>query len=140
MYAFFFTTTYCWFILFYAMETNKKHRKETIILLLADMRNYRLIEGLQSVGLNTEKFYTNFTDLVLEKMGFEDYADQELCMWYEEMLLQTIHKELYYYIFHERQLAEQLYNLIELKRKNMYENKTPSLRVVWGGLLKKWMK
>jgi hypothetical protein len=123
------------------MEKNTTHRKETIILLLADMRNHRLIEGLQSVGLNTEKFYTNFTDLVLEKMGFEDYADRELSAWYEEMMLQSIHKELHYYIFHERQLAEKLYDLIELKREKMYADKTPpsSLRVVWGGLFKKWM-
>jgi hypothetical protein len=121
------------------METTPVNRREIIILLLADMRNTRLIEGLKSAGLHTENFYTKLTDLILQKMGFEQYADESLCSWYEDTLRKLIDKDLHYYIFHERELAEHLFDLMELKKHAIQKIAPQPLRVVWGGLFKKWM-
>lgn len=127
---------YC---LFFAMETTQTNRKEIIILLLADMRNSRLILGLRSVGLNTDNFYTNLTDLILQKMGFDNYADKTICAWYEDTLHTLIDKELHYYVFHERELAEHMYDLMELKKYSVQEIASEPHRMVWGGWLKKWI-
>jgi len=121
------------------MEITTINRKEIIILLLADMRNSRLIMGLRSVGLDTDNFYTNLTDLILQKMGFNNYTDKGLCSWYEDTLHTLIDKELHYYIFHERELAEHMYDLMELKRHAMKEIEPQPFRVIWGGLFKKWV-
>ncbi len=121
------------------METTRTNRKEVIILLLADMRNSRLIMGLRAVGLNTDNFYTNLTDLILQKMGFENHTDKSICAWYEDTLHTLIDKELHYYVFHERELAEHMYDLMELKKHSVQQIEPTPFRVVWGGLLKKWV-
>jgi len=120
------------------MNTMNVNRKEVIILLLADMRNSRLILGLQAVGLNTDNFYTNLTDLILEKMGFEDVADIRLRAWYEDTMHTLIDRDLNYYIFHEHLLAEHLYELIAGKRISLDNTPQELLEIAWGGKLKKW--
>jgi hypothetical protein len=120
------------------MNTMNVNRKEVIILLLADMRNSRLILGLQAVGLNTDNFYTNLTDLILQKMGFEDVADIRLRAWYEDTLHTLIDRDLNYYIFHEHHLAEHLYDLIAEKKISLNNSAQESLEIAWGGKLKKW--
>jgi hypothetical protein len=120
------------------MNIMNMNRKEVVILLLADMRNSRLILGLQAVGLNTDNFYTNLTDLILQKMGFENVADIRLRVWYEDTMHTLIDRDLNYYIFHEHHLAEHLYDLIEAKKISLDHIPQESVEIAWGGKLKKW--
>lgn len=123
----------------FTMETKTAKHKEIIILLLAEMRNYRLIEGLRAAGLHTDNFYTKLTDLILEKTGFDLDTHQELRDWYEEVLRDTVNQELRYYIFHERELAEQMYNQLLQKKDRMVLLKPQSARCTWTSRFKKWM-
>ena len=101
------------------------------------MRNSRLILGLRSVGLNTDNFYTNLTDLILQKMGFENYKDKLLRAWYEDTLHILIDTELQHYIFHERELAEQMYRLLEEKRALTKKYSHPlTLWMQWANVFK----
>lgn len=127
--------------MFYAMELNNStHKGEIIILLLADMRNTRLILGLRSVGLNTDNFYTNLTDLILQKMGFENYEDKLLRSWYEDTMNMVIDIEPYDYIFHERALAERMHSLLNEKRDSLKQDSQASLQVEWSDLFKRWWR
>lgn len=122
------------------MEINTEHhqKKEVVILLLADMRNTRLIHGLNAVGLKTDTFYTCLTDLVLYKMGFINYTDETLGVWYKDLLYQTIDKEQMEYVYHERELAEDLYKQLLLKRE-MLQGSEIATDSLWYKL-KKWLQ
>ncbi|MGN6646596.1 MAG: hypothetical protein ACTHJT_08700 [Cytophaga sp.] len=120
------------------INTADHQKKEVVILLLADMRNTRLVHGLNAVGLKTDTFYTCLTDLVLYKMGFRNYTDEALAVWYKDLLYQTIDREQMEYAYHERQLAEELYKQLVLKRE-MLQGSEIATDTLWYKL-KKWMQ
>jgi hypothetical protein len=98
------------------METMMINRKEILTLLLADMRNRKLILGLEAAGLNPADFYTGLTDLILQKMGFDPNRDEHLSEWYEQTLENIIDKELPYFMNHQRELALTMYELLLAKK------------------------
>ncbi|MBC7449961.1 MAG: hypothetical protein H7259_00575 [Cytophagales bacterium] len=104
------------------------------------MRNRRLILGLQHAGLNPDDFYTDLTDLILQKMGFENYYNEELCTWYEHTLEKLIDKDLRYFTDHQRDLASRMYELLEFKRKTMQDvDGIPFSMTHWGKeIIRKW--
>jgi hypothetical protein len=120
------------------INTANHQKREVVTLLLADMRNTRLVHGLNAVGLKTDTFYTCLTDLILYRMGFSNHADDALAFWYKELLYQTIDRDQMEYAYNERKLAEELYNKLLLKKEMLQGNE-----IATGSLwykLKKWMQ
>ncbi|MGN6646844.1 MAG: hypothetical protein ACTHJT_09985, partial [Cytophaga sp.] len=56
--------------------TTEANKKEIIQLILADMRNRKLLIGLEHAGLISEDFDTGLCYIILGKMGFDDRTDE----------------------------------------------------------------
>ena len=95
------------------METIQHTNKQEILaLILADMRNRKLIMGLEATGLRSEDFYTDLADLILSKTGFPDTSDEELFIWYDTTLELLLETDLQYFRCHHRELAERMSELL----------------------------
>jgi len=113
------------------METTMIARKEILLLLLADMRNRKLLSGLQAAGLDPEDFYTDLSDLILRKMGFEQYHQEELCTWYEQTMDHLIASDIRYFNEHQRELASNMYEMLLFKKDAIQQKQSVSL-TCWG--------
>lgn len=102
-------------------NASSSNRTEIITLILADMRNRRLIMGLQLAGLHSDDFYMNLTDMILQKAGFKKYADEEVCNWYEDTIYKLIDNDMRYFVAHQRELASRMYELLLCKRQTVQE-------------------
>ena len=98
------------------METNTKLQQQEIIsLLLADMRNRKLIIGLERIGLRSDDFYTDLSECILRRMGFPAMTDA-LYDWYEFTLEDLIEMDIDYFFQCQRELAARMYDKLLLKR------------------------
>jgi hypothetical protein len=95
------------------METIQQSNKQEILaLILADMRNRKLIMGLEASGLHSEDFYTDLADIILSKTGFADASNEEVFAWYDTTLELLLETDLKYFRSHHRALAEKMYELL----------------------------
>ena len=96
------------------MEPSKK-QQEITALLLADIRNRKLILGLEQAGLQADNFYTGLSELIFQKMGFETLNDA-LYHWYEETIESLIDMDIAYFLDKQRELALKMYDALVFKR------------------------
>lgn len=124
------------------MENQPINRTEILILLLADMRNRRLMLGLQQAGLHPDDFYSGLMDLILQKAGFENYYNESLCTWYEETIEMLIDKDLAYFSNHQRELAKRMYDLLMFRKQQIRQDyPNPFDVTTWGRrLMRKWIR
>lgn len=84
-------------------HTNQSAIKEEVIrLMLADMRNRKLVMGLEAAGLSTDEFDTDLSELIFEKMGISGKNEVLIGNWYEDMVFSMLDVNLS--TFRENQL------------------------------------
>ena len=107
--------------------TNHPNNKtEIITLILADMRNRKLIMGLEATGLATDEFNTNLSYLIFSKMGIVKQHEIIVYNWYEDTVYGLLDTDLN--TFRDRQvfLAERLYYALAEKRKYLLNTILPA--------------
>jgi len=103
----------CLYITSTAMEIiQQSNKREILALILADMRNRKLIMGLEASGLHSEDFYTDLADIILTKTGFADANNEELFTWYDATLELLLETDLKYFRSHHYALADRMYELL----------------------------
>ena len=115
------------------------NKNEIITLILADMRNRKLIMGLDAIGLSTDDFNTNLSYLIFSKMNIAKEHEVLVYNWYEDTVYYLLDTDMNKFREHQVFLAERLYEMLEDKRaqlqKNMIlksETKFTFLQWVWG--------
>ncbi len=103
------------------METNNQstNKTEIITLILADMRNRKLIMGLEATGLPTDEFNTNLSSLIFSKMNIGKQYETLLYNWYEDTVYRLLDIDLNKFREQQVFLAERLYYTIEEKIKQL---------------------
>ena len=72
-------------------HTNQPTTKEEVIrLILADMRNRKLVMGLEAAGLATDEFDTDLSELIFAKMGIAEKNEVLIGNWYEDMVFSML--------------------------------------------------
>jgi len=103
------------------METTTHiNKKEIIQLLIADMRNRKLLIGLEKAGLTTEYFYTSLCYIILDKMGFDGKRDEVIYEWYEDTMQSILEQDLEYFIEKQQRLANGVYQMLLEKKREVY--------------------
>jgi hypothetical protein len=96
----------------------KNDRQLLLSLLKAELKNTKLVRGLESIGMNPDDFYLGISSEILKLAGFQkEEIDEELYDFYFEEL--DHHCQLEYMEFRQKldSLAEELLKELE-KRKN----------------------
>lgn len=65
-------------------------KEEVIRLILADMRNRKLVMGLEAAGLATDEFDTDLSELIFTKMGILEKHEVRIGNWYEDMVFSML--------------------------------------------------
>jgi hypothetical protein len=116
---------------------NQSNKSEIITLLLADMRNRKLIMGLEATGLATDDFNTNLSYLIFSKMEIDKQYHVIVFNWYEDTIYSLLDTDLDKFRTHQVFLAERLYYALEEKREQLqsnlvFTNKTKFTFRKWG--------
>jgi len=103
------------------METNiePNTKKEVITLILADMRNRKLVMGLDAVGLSTDEFNSNLTELIFEKMGIAKQYEVLAGNWYEDIIFNILNIDLNTFREHQLFFAITLYDALQEKSREL---------------------
>lgn len=106
------------------METNNhSHSKNEIItLILADLRNRKLLMGLEAAGLSTDDFHTNLSELIFSKMEISKEYEAVLFNWYEDAVYTLLNTDLNKFRQNQLFLATGIYDALEVKRKQLQTN------------------
>lgn len=88
--------------------TQQQNKQEILALIRVDMRNRKLVMGLEQAGLNAENFYADLTEMILKKMGFDETSD-DLFNWYQETLEGLINVSLSEFMSQKDTLALKMY-------------------------------
>jgi hypothetical protein len=106
------------------METTNQstNKSEIITLILADMRNRKLLMGLEATGLATDDFNTNLSDLIFSKMEIDRQHETIVFNWYEDTIYRLLDTDLNKFREHQLFLAERLYDALETKKKKLQTN------------------
>lgn len=104
------------------METTNQpiNKNEIITLILADMRNRKLIMGLEATGLATDDFNTNLSYLIFSKMGIDKQYHTIVFNWYEDTIFNLLDTDLDKFRTHQLFLAEGLYYALEEKKTQVH--------------------
>jgi hypothetical protein len=94
-------------------------KSELIKLILADMRNRKLIMGLDAIGLSSDDFNTNLSELIFEKMGIPKQYETHMNNWYEDMIYNILDIDLQSFREHQLFLAMTLYEGLEEECRNL---------------------
>lgn len=107
------------------METNNypSNKEEIIQLILADMRNRKLLMGLESAGLPTDDFTTNLSELIFSKIGIPEQHETHIFNWYEDTVYSLLNTDLNKFREHQLFLAERLYDSLEEKKNSIQRKK-----------------
>ena len=100
------------------MEPTTINRNEIITLILADMRNRKLIMGLEALGLSTTDFNSNLAQLIFSKMEVSKQQEAQISTWYEDTVHCLLSIDLNKFKMHQLFFAIQLYDAL-LERKKM---------------------
>lgn len=102
------------------MENNQSNIKnELITLILADMRNRKLIMGLDAAGLSTDEFNTNLSMLIFEKLGISKQHEVIMENWYEDTVFNILDIDLDIFREHQLFLAITLYDALQVKSSKL---------------------
>jgi hypothetical protein len=94
-------------------------KKELITLILADMRNRKLIMGLEATGLTTDDFNTNLTELIFEKMGIAKQHEVLMSNWYEDIIFNILDIDLHTFKEHQLFLAITFYDALKEQNRKL---------------------
>ena len=94
-------------------------RSEVMILISADLRNRKLIMGLDAIGLSTDEFNTDLSILIFAKMGISKQHGVLIGNWYEDKVFQILDIELPTFREHQLFLAITLYDALQEKSKEL---------------------
>jgi hypothetical protein len=97
------------------MQTTTPNKTELITLISADMRNRKLILGLEQAGLRAEEYYCDLTEFILGKAGFESVAD-EVYNWYQHTMEELLQVDAQEFWPQQAALAERMYELVISKQ------------------------
>jgi hypothetical protein len=98
-------------------RSNIKH--EILTLILADMRNRKLLMGLDATGLSTDEFNTNLSELIFIKMGIEKQHEVLMCNWYETTIFDALDIDLNTFRQHQLFLSLTFYDALQEKNRKL---------------------
>lgn len=98
------------------METAEQKKREIISLIVVDMRNRKLIIGLEQAGLNAERFYSELTEIILHRMGFEEISD-DIYNWYHVTLEDLINVSVSVFMSQKNEIALKMYEQLVFRRQ-----------------------
>lgn len=104
---------------FVAMDKNLKINKDLVLsLIAAELRNNKLIKGLQDAGMVVEDFYGDLGTRILELIGFteEERNQDELYDFYNQNLNELIDVNLEEFQEKLKLLALEFYNRLLLEK------------------------
>lgn len=123
------------------METHshQTNKNEIITLILADMRNRKLLMGLEATGLSTDDFNTNLLDLIFSKMEIAKQYEVVICNWYEDSLYTLLNTDMNKFRENQLFIATGIYEALEQKKKHLQKDvvvkpKKKFLFMEWIGL------
>lgn len=89
-----------------------EHSKELILSLLrADLKNSKLLYGLEKVGFTADDFYTDLDRQVLELMGFgREQRSDELYQHYHQTIERLVEVPLPVFFENLKTMTLELYN------------------------------
>lgn len=100
------------------IETPNLTKKELILALIkADMRNVKLIHGLESAGALVEHFYTDLSVVILKLIGFEEAERTDaLYELYDEKMNMLIDVSVYEFTERLNYLVVDFYNELLVRK------------------------
>lgn len=106
------------------METKNQqpNKSEIIKLILADLRNRKLLMGLEASGLYTDDFNSNLSELIFSKMEIPEQHEVNFINWYEDTVYNLLNTDLNKFREHQVFLAAKLYDALEEKKKKLQTN------------------
>jgi hypothetical protein len=114
------------------------NKTEIITLILADMRNRKLIMGLEATGLATDEFNTNLSYLIFSKMGIGKQHETIVSNWYEDTVYDLLDTDLNTFRDQQVFLAERLYYALAEKRRSLLNNILPANKTKY--TLLQWLR
>ena len=100
------------------METTN-NKNEIITLILADLRNRKLLMGLEAAGLCSDDYNTNLSDLIFTKMEIPKQYEELFFNWYEDAVYTLLDTDLNKFRQHQLFFAVQLYDVLAGKKKHL---------------------
>ncbi len=97
------------------MENTTQNKQEIITLIGIDMRNRKLVMGLEQAGLHAENFYSDLTEIILRKMGFDETSD-DIYNWYQETMEELINVNVAAFMAQEKELALKMHEQLIFQR------------------------
>ena len=94
-------------------------KEEVIRLILADMRNRKLIMGLDAAGLSTDEFDTDLSELIFTKMGISEKDEIRIGNWYEDIVFRILDIDLPTFREHQLFFALMLYDSLKEEIKKL---------------------
>lgn len=94
-------------------------KEEIMTLILADMRNRKLLMGLDAAGLSTDDFNTNLSALIFSKMGVAKQLEDRISNWYEDMVFNILDIDLNIFREHQLFLAVTLYDALQEQNRKL---------------------
>lgn len=94
-------------------------KDEVIRLLLADMRNRKLLMGLESAGLSTDEFNTDLSELIFTKMGIMKKDEVRIGNWYEDIVFNILDVDLHTFKEHQLFFAVTLYDSLKEESRKL---------------------
>ena len=103
------------------MENNNRQniKNEVITLILADMRNRKLVMGLDAVGLSTDEFNTNLSELIFEKIGIGKQHEIHIGNWYEDIVFNILDNDLQTFRQHQLFFAITIYEALQEESRKL---------------------
>lgn len=92
------------------------NKRELIQLLVADMRNRKLLLGLEKAGLHAEGFDTCLCYIILGKIGFDAQKDEAIYIWYEETMQALLEQDVFYFRERQHYQARRVYHMLIEKK------------------------
>jgi hypothetical protein len=100
-------------------STQTSLKNEILSLILADMRNRKLLMALDDAGFSTDDYTTDLSVLIFSKMQITKQYETIIYNWYEDAVYMLLNIDLNKFREHQVFLAMRLYDALEEKTKNL---------------------
>lgn len=100
-------------------------KKELVLTLIkAELRNTKLIKGIQDAGLVADGFYIELSFLILEQMGFDPSChSDDLLEVYFSMLDSKCTRPIHQFTSNINTYAEEIYAGLMKKKNNLLNSR-----------------
>jgi hypothetical protein len=98
------------------MKQKTNIKNEIMTLIIADMRTRKLIMGLDSLGLSTDDYNSNLSELIFSKMQIQKQYKVSVSNWYEDTIYDLLDTDLNKFNSHQMLFAIKLYDALEEKK------------------------